>query len=1015
MAYAWRIDPRDDGVLVQCMRKGFIGAARTLPLAQWPDDRAFPGRALLDFLVEAERASRTDDGVLIPHSEVAAFSEDQAQAVGLPPAVPHALGLRSHGTLDQPDFAVEARWLKHGSVTVRLVRQGSIAWEADRQYRVPLPLLRILEAAEALAGARPDDRAERVQLWLPLQHALAEATGARVRPDGYLEDLKIFHAASFSLSVDMAADKGITFEPTLFGRAVVRKTAIDDPFLEDEFADPAAASEDTGDRAGLDVLLDEADQLLPPDLQDVFVTSRFGRDEACRESYPLARNTYLVIDGPLRRALDVVRIKQRASKTERRAFVKNPRSALAEALGVADDSREVSGLFVETQQYAERVTGIGLWEPKVLPWLPKAPNTWLPEKIGFRIGDRTVEIAPESLSAVEHACSAAMAAGHATFSHGGANDIPATEETLAAISSLRPTAERMLEPLPAPVDTTADAGCEEEPRGSERFALEQADNLEEETYSSGDLAPRAAAIAAVPPEALLPQDRLFPHQREGFDWLVRCWSVGRPGVLLADDMGLGKTVQTLAFAAWLHAHHEARGGERGPILIVAPTALLRNWEAEHARHLRGGGIGPIASLYGGAVRQFRKEGEEGRDVTIGHGVLDRDVLMGLSVILTTYETLANYHISLAALRFPLVVFDEIQKLKTPTTINTHAAKTINADFVIGLTGTPVENSLSELWSIMDRLHPGLLHDLKSFNRYYRPDAPETLRELRDLMVKPVPRGAPVMLRRMKDTTDLGKALPPRQFHSLPADMPPIQADAYADCIADARREKQAGARKGAMLKVLQRMRSLSLHPEHPKTVLGRPGDYDTYVSRSARLITTMAVLEQIADRREKALIFIEYREMQDVVADIVRHRFGLSHLPSIINGATASSTRQALVDRFQAGRRDTFDVMILAPRAAGIGLTITAANHVIHLSRWWNPAVEDQCNDRAYRIGQDKPVDVYYPIARHPGFGDASFDVSLDRLLDRKRKLSRDLLVPAESEDDYRELFAAAVGEQGML
>lgn len=1010
MAYHWRTEPQGPrGVLVTCLKTGVFGKGRTLPFANWPDAATMPGAALLSFLLEAERATSDPMGVCLPHSEVAALSEDQAQLVGLPPAIPHALLIRSHSTLDEPTFKVEALWLKLGTAPVSIRQQGAIGQEGNKWYRIPLPLLRILDAIDGLANAGTGDRQHRVCYWKPIQEALEAATGASIQPDGYLKDLKIFHAASLSLSVDISKERGLTFFPVLFGRATVRRNVSPGLFDEDPLADPALFDECV-DAAPQDVLHDEADQLLPPALQRVFVDKRFDRDEACREAYPLARNTFLVIDPPLRRALDVVKLKQRASEAERRAFVKNPRPALAAALEVNDDAPELVGLFIETQQYADRVTGIGLWAPKVLPWLPTAPNTWLPERIGFRIGDRTVEVAPEALDGVADACSRAMAEGRDAFAHGEVADIPASAETLAAINALRPTAAAMMDAgvvTPGADDGPSADAAEESSR--QRYALEHDDNLEEETYHS-DLTPRDAAIAPVPPPQFIPPERLFPHQREGFDWLVRCWSVGRPGVLLADDMGLGKTIQTLAFAAWLHAHHRELGHGRGPILVVAPTALLRNWREEHDRHLLNGGIGPITEMYGSGVRAFRNEGEDRRDVVVGHAALSRERLSTASVILTTYETLANYHISLAAVHFPLVIFDEIQKLKTPTTINTHAAKTLNADFVIGLTGTPVENALSELWSIMDRLHPGLLHDLRRFNQRFRPDAPESLRELRDVLVRPAPQGAPVMLRRMKDTADLGKALPKRYFHSLPTDMPAPQAEAYAACIAQARHDKAQGAPRGAMLKVLQRMRGISLHPDEPSVVLGRPEEYDAYIAQSARLMRTIEVLDKVHARGEKALVFIEYRTMQDVVADILRNRFRLSRLPAIINGQTPSSRRQGLVSDFQNRPVGQFDVMVLSPRAAGVGLNITAANHVIHLSRWWNPAVEDQCNDRAYRIGQDKEVSVYCPIARHPDFGDASFDVSLDRLLARKRALSRDLLVPAESEEDYRELYAAAIG-----
>src|SRR5215470_14806463 len=162
---------------------------------------------------------------------------------------------------------------------------------------------------------------------------------------------------------------------------------------------------------------------------------------------------------------------------------------------------------------------------------------------------------------------------------------------------------------------------------------------------------------------------------------------------------------------------------------------------------------------------------------------------------------------------------------------------------------------------------------------------------------------------------------------------------------------------------------------------------------SANVFASFLILDEIAARREKALIFLESLELQEHLALMIKNRYGLQRRPMQINGEVSGETRQRLVDEFQT-QLGAFDVMILSPRAGGVGLTLTSANHVIHLSRWWNPAVEDQCTDRVYRIGQDRVVHVYYPMAVHPLYGEASFDELLNTLLTRKRELSRRMLVP---------------------
>lgn len=1015
MKSSWKIEPDAKGVRISCVRVGLLGSRKIVPFSDWSSiAEARPGVGLLQFLVKAGDVSVCGDGVLAPHLIVANLEESQATSVGLPPAIPYALQLGSNGTIDESGFSLSVRWLKFANTPVNLSTEGAIASEGQSRYRIPGGLFRLIQAIEEYELADTGAREARVKHWQSIQESLSLLTGETARPDGYLQDLRIFHAASLSLKTELSKDEGITFDPVLFGRTVLQKHRRDlfgsDPLADPAFDDEDAGLDDSVSVDGVDTLVDEADSLLPDDLQQIFLKRRQSdRADKCREAYPLKRNTFVYLDEPLRNALDVVKIMQSASAAERRKFIKNPRQAFAGAMETEADSNLIHGLFIETRQYAEWVNGIGLWEPKVLPWLPKSSTSWLPEKIGFTIDGNNIEIQPERLSELRAACEAAIIGKKDSFDFDSMRGLPARPETLAAIDTLEDMAARMTAAREKEAENDESENGESDLKKI-TYAVEVDDNLEELRLELG-LIPREAEIPKQnPPGELIDPRKLFPHQREGFDWLVKTWLMGRPGVLLADDMGLGKTIQTLAFAAWLHANDmKQTGGKRGPILIVAPTTLLKNWQEEHDRHLSNGGIGPVIELYGGGIRAYKQEPAAARDTIEGHGVLDREKLREASCILTTYETLANYHISLAGIHYPLVVFDEMQKLKTPTTINTHAAKTLNIDFTIGLTGTPVENKLSELWSIMDRLHPGLMKDLRTFTQTYRDDDSGSLQLLRDELRNGEVAGAAVMLRRMKDKTDIGKALPERRFFKLIRDMPENQARAYQEVVSTARIEQTTKPTPATMLKALQRMRGISLHPEHPSIYLGRTEAYNTCIAQSARLNAAIETLDEIRERGDKALVFIEYREMQRLFADILRHRYHLPNLPSIINGQVPSVRRQDLVSQFQTGPAGEFDVMILAPRAAGVGLNITAASQVIHLSRWWNPAVEDQCNDRAYRIGQRKPVSVYLPIARHPVFGDGSFDMKLEELLSRKRQLSRDLLVPMESDSDYREMFRSTV------
>lgn len=441
-----------------------------------------------------------------------------------------------------------------------------------------------------------------------------------------------------------------------------------------------------------------------------------------------------------------------------------------------------------------------------------------------------------------------------------------------------------------------------------------------------------------------------------------------------------------------------------PVLIVAPVGLLRNWEAEHETHILPPGVGELLRAYGPSLKDLKKSHHG--ELESGQSVLDRDAMQRSDWILTSYETLRDYQISFGLIPFSIVVFDEAQKIKTPGTLMTDAAKAVNAEFTIAMTGTPVENRLADLWCIADTAQPGILGDLKSFSRKYESEVSEqnllTLKER--IWHTGSNKGSPgLMIRRMKE--DALDALPKKHIHPLHTEMPNHQADAYNNAVTQAHKASGSG-----ILQALHHLRSVSLHP-----FINQASDLqsdDDYIRSSARLVATIKVLDEVKAKGEKALIFLESLDMQDAMELplILKNRYHLESLPLVINGTVAVLDRQKRVELFQS--RDGFDVMLLSPRAGGVGLTLTAANHVIHLSRWWNPAVEDQSTDRVYRIGQQRDVHVYYPIAVHPEFREHSFDIKLHDLIERKRVLSKSLLVPpTASADEINELFTQTVNK----
>jgi hypothetical protein len=629
--------------------------------------------------------------------------------------------------------------------------------------------------------------------------------------------------------------------------------------------------------------------------------------------------------------------------------------------------------------------GIDVWRKPVLPWIKPKPNSWLPEAFGLRIGDppndTIIEVTPEQVPAALDAVENALREERSTFVFND-RELPATEQAREAIQSL---AE-----LQQAVDASADVSAPP-PKTMHRYFLQVRDNLEDLMYAPLASAPVEAATRADFPASVRSAPK--PHQIEGFQWLSACWRSGMPGALLADDMGLGKTFQALSFLAWL------RGKSDKPVLIVAPTGLLANWRAEIRTHLEPDAIGRVISAYGPGLREMREA--EGRDIDVGSSNIDPEAWSNAGVVLTTYETMRDYHLSFARQPFSVIIYDEAQKLKNPASQTTRAAKTLNGRLQLAMTGTPVENRLQDLWSIFDVVHPGLLGSSKAFETDYPATDRDRLRSLHELLTKPEERRPQLLLRRMKD--DCLEGLPAKHIRPLPTEMPPTQSTAYDRIIQRALAARGTG-RRGHMLEILHMLRGVSLHPIAPEDAS------DDYLDQSARLKSTFDLLDQIHSAGEKALIFCESLAMQARLAVEIRRRYRLNQNVLRIHGGIDGAARQSAVDAFQS-RPPGFDAMILSPKAGGVGLTLTAANHVIHLSRWWNPAVEDQATDRVFRIGQTKDVYVYLPQAVHPDpdIRPSSFDLRLDALMTKKRELSRGLLIPGEDESDIDQLFESVL------
>ena len=500
------------------------------------------------------------------------------------------------------------------------------------------------------------------------------------------------------------------------------------------------------------------------------------------------------------------------------------------------------------------------------------------------------------------------------------------------------------------------------------------------------------------PSSLRASTILLPHQQQGLAWLQSRFmerAKGLSGVLLADDMGLGKTLQTLCLLEWANE----KCGLSKPFLVVAPVSLLENWKDE-IRKFFDIPNEKILELYGAGLTEHLLPASavdpKLREIGLKK-FLKNNFGHGKRIVLTTYETLRDHQFSLAREPWGIVVCDEAQRIKNPLALVTRAARALRADFKVACTGTPVENSLADLWCLFDFIQPSLLGSLNQFTKEYR-QAIETRSGEHAAKSEELRRAIePWILRRMK--TEVAKDLPRKHERSeaeqsgrhLALPMSPAQAELYALTISQFRTAMRNGQGKGSMLEILYRLRVICSNPmaaAHPRESDIRP--IEEHVRMSPKLQWILDQLSVIRGRGEKAILFTEYRDLQRILQRAIQGTFGI--MPSIVNGDTTvnaahSASRQAIINRFQAS--EGFNAIVLSTTAVGFGVNIQSANHVIHFTRPWNPAKEDQATDRAYRIGQTKEVFVYCPTIAGSGF--ESFDQRLDKLLSEKRALSKNL------------------------
>nr|WP_091704368.1 DEAD/DEAH box helicase [Anoxybacillus pushchinoensis] len=466
---------------------------------------------------------------------------------------------------------------------------------------------------------------------------------------------------------------------------------------------------------------------------------------------------------------------------------------------------------------------------------------------------------------------------------------------------------------------------------------------------------------------------LRPYQQRGVDWLIFLRQLGFGGCL-ADDMGLGKTIQMLAYLAYVKENEK----RNGPALLICPTSVIGNWQKECQQFV------PSLTVYvhHGSTR--------------GHGDTFIEKAKSCDLVITSYSLAHLDFDDLAGIDWDVICLDEAQNIKNAQTKQARAIRKLKGRHKIALTGTPIENRLNELWSIFHFLNPGYLGSQTEFQRRFATpiekngDAQAT-EKLQKLI-------RPFLLRRTKTDERIALDLPDKLEQKEYCPLTVEQASLYEQIVQQSleKLEQVDGfARRGIILQMLNSLKQLCNHPalylkeKHPKQI----------VERSHKVEKLLELVKQIRENGESCLIFTQYIQMGEMIQHLLSTH--LKETVVFLNGSTPKQTRDEMIEQFQNGQ---FHIFILSLKAGGTGLNLTAANHVIHFDRWWNPAVENQATDRAYRIGQTKFVHVHKFITT------GTIEEKIDDMLEKKQALNEQLIqsetwITELSNEQLRELF----------
>jgi hypothetical protein len=654
----------------------------------------------------------------------------------------------------------------------------------------------------------------------------------------------------------------------------------------------------------------------------------------------------------------------------------------------------------DLSRYTERVEEIGIDKPYYSPYIAKKGNDegWFPENVIPVIAytpegtaePSAIPLTDDLKEQIEIKLADAKATGRDEITLKGFDKPLPVKEVESILAAFRSTFEDITKGTFDPAQTKSTTAS---PRSRPGLVIHA--NIRSIDYEEA----RRDILTATPGQPKLPKTlkrevQLRDHQRSGIAWLQYLFDKVPHycrGVVLADDMGLGKTLQLLTFIVAIFEEKP----DLPPALVVAPLSLLENWKSEIEQFFAEGSM-PLLTAYGDGLARLGVP-RANIDRQLEQQGLIRFLRPGWradgKIVLTTYETLRDLEFSFAAEKWSIMVCDEAQKIKNPNTLITRAAKKQNVQFKIACTGTPVENTLVDLWCLFDFVQPGLLGALNDFGQRYRKPIESETEEEKQRVEELRAKIRPQILRRTKE--EVAKDLPKKiivescRMLALSASQRMLYGQAMEQF--KKRNNPDIATPFKNHLSLLHYLRLICVDPRRYGLNEFRPEQLHEYRAKAPKLDWLLATLDEIRKREEKVIIFCEFRAIQRLLRHYIQEALG--YISDIINGDTIASaghlaSRENRLKAFQA--KPGFGVIILSPLAVGFGVNIQAANHVIHYTRTWNPAKEDQATDRAYRIGQSKDVYVYYPVVKAEDF--MTFDEKLDRLLDQKRVLARDML-----------------------